>query len=137
MGLSKNQNAILHVARGKLNLSDTAYRSALVQVAGVTSSTELDRDGFEAMMGLFDYMGFKPLVSKGQNYGARAGMASFAQLEFIRNLWNEYTRGVHEDENALNKWLLRTFKISSLRFMTKAQAQKAITALKNMKSRAA
>ena len=34
---------------------------ALAHIAGVTSSTELDRAGFEAMMGFFDYLGFKPI----------------------------------------------------------------------------
>jgi hypothetical protein len=135
MTISKKQKAILHVAKSKLSLSDAEYRTALVHVAGVTSSTELDKAGFEAMMGLFEYMGFAPLTRQGQDYGARAGMASFAQLELIRTIWTEYTD--HTGEDALNKWLLRTFKVSSLRFLRKDAAQKAITALKAMKSRAA
>ncbi|WP_243722059.1 phage protein GemA/Gp16 family protein [Meridianimarinicoccus aquatilis] len=40
-------------------------------------------------------------------------------------------------ENSLNKWLLRCFKVSSLRFLKKEQGQKAITALKAMKTRVA
>jgi len=55
--------------------------------------TELDGDGFEAMMGLFEYLGFRPLVSQGPSYGARPGMASFAQIELIRALSREYTLG--------------------------------------------
>lgn len=135
MTLTNKQKAILHVAKGKLNLSERDYRAALVHVAGVTSSTELDKAGFEAMMGLFEYLGFEPLVARGADYGNRPGMASFAQIELIRAIWAEYTDNVGED--ALNKWLLRSFKVSSLRFLKKAAAQKAITALKSMKARAA
>lgn len=134
--LSRKQIAILHVGKTKLGMSDAQYRSALVHIAGVTSSKELDRSGFEAMMGFYDYLGFKPTRAEGPNYGNRPGMASFAQCELIRQLWHEYTRGEAGSEQ-LNKWLMRTFKISSLRFFTRGKAGHAITALKAMKSRAA
>ncbi|MBQ2260396.1 MAG: regulatory protein GemA [Loktanella sp.] len=135
MAMSKKQLAILHVAKGKLALSEAQYRTALVQIAGVTSSTELDQGGFEAMMGFFEYLGFKPLSASGPDYGERPGMASFAQIELIRTIWSEYTNQGGED--ALNKWLTRTFKVSSLRFLTMTKARNAIAALKHMKSRAA
>ena len=106
-------------------------------MAGVTSSKELDNGGFTAMMGYFEYIGFTPLTANGADYGSRPGMATFAQLELIRTLWRELTRATYSDETELNKWLFRTFKLSSLRFMTKLQGQKAITALKAMKARAA
>lgn len=133
--ISKAQIAILHVAKAKLAVPDDQYRSILVQVAGVTSSTDLDQAGFESVMGFFEYLWFKPMVAQGQNFGARAGMASFAQLELIRTLWAEWTHGRNED--ALNKSVLRTFKVSGLRFMTADRARKATTALKAMKRRSA
>ena len=135
--ISKPQKAILHVAKAKLGRDDELYRQVLVRIAGVTSSTELDQSGFTAMMGFFEYMGFTPLTSNGADYGRRSGMATFAQLELIRTIWRELTRNAYSDERELNKWLFRTFKVSSLRFMTKAQGQKAIAALKAMKARAA
>jgi hypothetical protein len=49
--ISKAQKAILHVAKAKLAVPDDQYRTILVQVAGVTSSTELDQAGFEGVMG--------------------------------------------------------------------------------------
>lgn len=137
MTLSRKQKALLHIAKSKLGLSDAEYRGALVQIGGgVTSSTELDQAGFEAIIGFFEYLGFAPLKPKGQDFGVRPGMASFAQLELIRALWGEYTRGA-ADEDALNKWLLAKWKVSSLRFLRKEAAQKIITALMAMKSRAA
>ena len=135
MPINNKQKAVLHIAKGKLGLTTGQYRSALVQIAGATSSTELDRAGFNAMMGCFEYLGFEPLTPRGADYGERPGMASFAQIELIRALWSEYTSDGGED--ALNKWMLRTFKVSSLRFLKKGAAQKAITALKAMKNRAA
>lgn len=135
MSLSRKKKAILHVAKGKLGLSDQEYRQCLIHVADVTSSNDLDRAGFEAVMGLFEYLGFKPLDARGPDYGARSGMASFAQIELIRVLWLEYTQDA--GEAALNKWLLHSFRVSSLRFLKKEQAQKAIAALKTMKARLA
>lgn len=137
MTLNKQQLAIIHIAKKDRGFSDGAYRSALAQIAGVTSSAELDHDGFLAMMGFFDYCGFKPADAKGANFGPRTGMASFAQIELVRVLWGEYTHRAHDGEGELNKWLMRTFKLSSLRFVTKDTARKVITALKVMKSRAA
>ncbi|ABG30066.1 regulatory protein GemA [Roseobacter denitrificans] len=136
MKLTNKQMALLHVAKSKLDLSEHQYRATLVQIAEVTSATELDQDGFDAIMGFFEYLGFTPLTPRAKDYGTRPGMASFAQIELILALWHEYTGG-KAGEAELNKWLLRTWKISSLRFLSKAMAPKAITALKSMKARAA
>ncbi|TCP43360.1 regulatory protein GemA [Rhodovulum marinum] len=135
--ISRNQRVLMKVAQRKLKIPDAAYRAALVEIAGVTSSNELDQEGFAAMMGWFQWLGFEPGSPRGQDYGQRPGMASFAQLELIRALWAEFTGHVYSGDDELGKWLLRTFKVSSLRFLTKADAQKAITALKHMKARAA
>ncbi|MFN3970887.1 MAG: regulatory protein GemA [Gemmobacter sp.] len=136
MTITSRQIAFIKVAVKQLGLSDSVYRSALAQIAGVTSSTELDREGFEALVGYFEYLGFRPMEAKGPDYGKREGMASWAQIELVRNLWWEYTRR-KAGEAELNKWLLSKWRISSLRFMTKDMAPKVITALKAMKARPA
>ena len=136
MTISRKQLALMHVARKKLGWTDAMYRSVLVEIAGVTSSTELDNDSFAAVMGFAEYCGFAPLKAKGQDYGDRPGMASFAQLEFIRTLWREYTR-FNAGEDELNKWLKNKWRIDSLRFLRRETAPKIITALKVMKARAA
>ncbi|NRB19768.1 MAG: DUF1018 domain-containing protein [Rhodobacteraceae bacterium] len=64
-------------------------------------------------------------------------MASFAQIELIRTLWGEFTRDAYDGEDGLNKWLERSWKTSSLRFLKVETAPKIITALKAMKARAA
>ena len=136
MPLSNSQNRIIHVAKAKLKLHDDTYRAALVHIAGVTSSTELDQEGFEAVMGFFNYMGFKPLEKTGPSYGNRPGMASFAQLELIRALWREWSGSLDMDvdQSGLTTWLKRSFKRDSLRFVTATDARKIIAALKMMKT---
>lgn len=135
--LSRSQYAVLNVAKAKLDLSEGAYRAILAHVAGVASATELDQDGFTAVMGFMVYLGFDPIGQRGADYGARPGMASYAQLELIRALWAEHTRRAYRGEDELNKWLMRSFKVSCLRFLTAEAARKAITALRHMKARAA
>lgn len=130
MQITPNQIKLLHVAKSKLKLADADYRAILVHLAECTSSTELDRAGFEAVMGFFEYLGFRPLSKSGPDYGHRPGMASFAQLELIRALWSEWSNG----EDGLNTWLKRTFKVDNLRFVTAALAPRIITALKAMKA---
>lgn len=137
MTISAKQKAILHVAKAKLALSDDTYRLALVKIAGVTSSNDLTPDGFNAVMGFFEHCGFRPLVAEGAAYGNRPGFASNAQIDLIRSLWMELHHACELDEEALNGWLLKWFKVSSLRFLKVQAAPKVITALKMWKQRAA
>ena len=118
-------------------MDDDTYRLALVKIAGVTTSNDLTQDGFEAVMGFFDHCGFKPTVAAGASYGSRPGFASPAQVELIRSLWMEVHHERDLDEGALNGWLRKFFKVSSLRFLPVQAAPKVITALKVWKQRAA
>lgn len=116
MAITANQLKLIWVAKSKLQMHDDVFRSALVQIGGVASTKELDKEGFEALMGFFEFCGFGPGQTTGPNYGDRPGMASFAQIELIRAMWQEYTRDTATKES-LNAWLERYWKISSLRFL--------------------
>ncbi len=135
MTLSKPQTTILHVAKGKLGLDDETYRQVLVRVAGVTSSKDMDNAGFLAVMGFFEYAGFRPTGKGAPRYGNRPGMATFAQIELIRELWREIHRERECDDVALIGWLHKYHKVDSLRFLTLDAARKAIVALKSWKAR--
>lgn len=137
MKLSRAQKAILHVAKAKLGWDDDTYRMVLARIAGVTSSVDLDQQGFEAMMGFAHYCGFRPLARGAPRYGDRPGMATFAQLELIRELWREVHGTRTCDDEALTGWLRKFFKVDSMRFLTLDAARKVITALKAWKSRPA
>ena len=135
MTMNTRQLALLAVARKDRGLSEDAWRSALAQIGGVTSAKDLDQEGFSAVLGYLEWLGFRPLEAKGPNYGNREGMASFAQLELIRNLWSEITRHAYSGEDELGKWLAAKFKVSALRFLKKDVAAKVITGLLMWKKR--
>ena len=130
MALTKKQTALIHVAKKQLGLGDDDYRAVLLHEAGVESSRDLDNDGFDAVMERFRDLGFKPTATP-PAYGRRAGMATPAQVAYIRSLWSEYTDGVGDDRS-LGKWLQRTVKVTDLRFVSFAAARKAITGLRAM-----
>lgn len=135
MTLSKSQTAILHVAKNQLSIDDDTYRTILVKLTGEVTSKDIDRAGFETVMGYFEYLGFRPMDSKAPRYGNRTGFASFAQIELIRELWREIHRASATDDEALAGWLLKYHKVSAMRFVTASMAQKIITALKHWKAR--
>jgi len=135
MTLTKPQITILHVAKSKLGWTDDIYRQVLVRIAGVTTCKDLDRDGFDAVMGFADHCGFRPLGKGAPRYGNRPGFATFAQLELIRELWREIHGDRVYDDAALSGWLLKYHKVSSFRFLTLLAGQKVITALKAWKAR--
>lgn len=133
MTMTKKRLSLIHVARNQLGLTDEDYRAILMKVAGVSSSTDLDGAGFDAVMAYFQRLGFTS-TRKRETFGERPGMATSAQVALIRKLWGEFTGG-EGTEAALGKWLERTFQVSALRFLPAGSAHKAIGALKTMTSR--
>lgn len=133
MALSRRQIALIAVARKKPGMTDGAYRTVLAQLFGKESTTELTQADSDVLFAFLEWSGFRPTLAQGPDFGARPGMASFAQLELIRALWHEFAGGAP----GLETWLKRCFHVDAERFLTAADARKAITALKAMKARAA
>lgn len=133
MALSRKQTKLLHVAKRQLGLSDDDYRAILDQEAGVASSKGLDNDGCDRVLRRFLALGFKPSAAP-PSYGHRAGMATPAQVGYIRSLWKEYTDGAGDDRS-LGLWLDRTVGASDIRFVSFGAARKAITGLRKMVER--
>lgn len=131
--MNRQRIAQIHVAKARLGLTDDAYRTLLRDHGGVESSKDLDDTGFECVMLGFRELGFESDWLK-RHFGYRPGMATPRQVALIRKLWGNFTEG-KGDEAQLGKWLYRTFKVSSPRFLTKAIAGKAIAALEDMASR--
>jgi hypothetical protein len=142
MSLTRKQLALVHVARAQLGMAEDDYRAILKQEAGVGSSRELDETGFAAVMARMQALGFEnpnataPFKQRPAraSFGTRPGMASMRQVEMIRDLYAEYKGGQPGDAE-LGRWIQRTFKVSSIRFLDYGDAQRAIGALKTMKSR--
>ena len=135
MALSRNQYAAIHGTRKQGGLSDEEYRDVLRTMAGVESAKDLDQAGFELVMQGFLALGIRSDFTK-TFYGFRLNRALPQQVSLIRQLWREYTGG-EGSAGALDKWLERTFGVSALRFLTAAQARKAIQGLFAMKKRQA
>ena len=68
MTVSRSQRALIHLAAKDRGLGDDQHRSALAQIGGVTSAKDLDAEGFTAMMGYFEYIGFAPIAAKGPSF---------------------------------------------------------------------
>ncbi len=82
----------------------------------------------------------RPLGKGAPRYGNRPGMATFAQLELIRELWRELRDARECDDEALLGWLRQYHKVDSMRMPRhggRAQAINAMTAWKARPRRAA
>lgn len=130
MPLARNKVAVIQVARQQLGLTDEDYRAMLSNIAGATSSKDLDDDGFEAVMFRLHQLGFRSTWNKA-NLGYRGAMATPRQVAKIRHLWGQFTDGKGTDAS-LGKWLEDKFKVSSLRFLEADPARKVIGALNGM-----
>jgi hypothetical protein len=132
MAISKSQLALIGVARKRLALDEDTYRDILHAVAGVESARDLDWIGFTKLMERFKALGFESDWSQ-RTFGNRRGMATPAQIDTIRRMWEAYA--VAPGEAGLNAWLQRTAKVSALRFLDADGAHKAINGLRAMIAR--
>ena len=120
MTITSRQVALLRYGQRQLGWNDATWRVTLAELGGVESTTDLDQAGFELVMAFLEYSGWRPGQAKGPDHGNRPGFASFAQLELIRTLWREWTRGegtaegLNRSKRASTR-LNRTFKVTQLR----------------------
>ena len=133
MPLARSQTAVLHVAKKQLALDDADYRAVLRNYGGVDSAADLSLDAFATVMSRMTALGFKSTWTK-RTFGVRDGMATPAQVDYIRDLWRRF-HGPDEKEAALSAWLRRFHKVDALRFLDAHGAGSVITALKSMSAR--
>ena len=129
MPISKQQKAVIHVAKSQLHMADEDYRALLLRVAGVRSSSDLEEPGFEALMAEFERLGFRSVKSPMQTV-RREGMATPAQIGKILALWKAYSG--RDDDLHLGKWLEKHFHVSHVRFLDDRRAGKVIAVLNKM-----
>lgn len=77
MVIGQKKKSLIHVAKSNLHLDDSSYRQILKGVAGVESSTELTREGFEKVMKRFEEMGFKGLLPSPYHPAPRGRLIPF------------------------------------------------------------
>ncbi len=66
MPIGRKKKVLVHIAKEGLHLDEESYRQILKGVAGVESSTQLTKEGFEKVMRRFQELGFKGLLSHPQ-----------------------------------------------------------------------
>lgn len=62
VAIGRKKKALVHIAKEDLHLDEESYRQILKGIAGVESSTQLNKEGFEKVMRRFQEMGFKGLL---------------------------------------------------------------------------
>ncbi|MDP2968716.1 MAG: DUF1018 domain-containing protein [Deltaproteobacteria bacterium] len=62
VAIGRRKKALVHIAKEDLRLDEESYRQILKGVAGVKSSTQLNREGFKKVMNRFQEMGFRGLL---------------------------------------------------------------------------
>lgn len=135
MGLNPRQIGKVKTAIKQLELPDDIYREILTEL-GVRSCKDLDNGGLDQLFAVFRQLGFHDTTDRGEQYGDdRAGMASAGQINYLRHLWKRWasTGGLE----GFGHWLERSYGVSSARFLTEADARRAIEGLKAMNRRKA
>lgn len=130
--MTPKQTALIHLAAKQLGFDEDLYRTILKVHGGVESAKDLDAPAFKRVMAYFTAHGFRSTWTQ-RTFGKRPGMASPQQIDAIRRLWEQWSG--QADEAALSRWLERSYRVSSLRFLTPASAANAINGLKAMVKR--
>ena len=128
--ISAAKKSVIHVARSQIGMDESVYRLMLDRVAGVTSSSDLNEDGFTRVMREFESLGFRSTKGRAQKQ-QREFMATAAQVGKIRSLWRDYLG--HDDEPSLNKWLRKHGGVDHVRFLEAYKAGKMIAVLLRMR----
>lgn len=132
--ITPKQIALLHVAKKQLSPDDDSYRAILARYGRCESAADLTQPGFTAVIKYFTAMGFRSTWTQ-RTYGYRPTMATPAQVDLIRSLWDKFSGKPDDNDAELNRWLERFHKVSSLRFVDNKKAAKVISALKAMLAR--
>jgi hypothetical protein len=123
---------LIHVGKAKMALGEDAYRAFLEGVAGKASCADMSERQLEAVLRAMRKNGFSQLPSRVQP--EEKGMASLAQLEYIKGMWQKCAR--NKSNAALLAFVNRIAGVKALRFLTIYTAQDVILALRDMMAKA-
>lgn len=126
--------AKIHIAKKELHLDDDTYRHLLQEVAGVTSSKDLNEQGMKKVLERLQQAGFKPRAAP-----KTRALANDSQSRMIRGLWLQ----LHElgavrspDEAALGAFVKRMTGSEALQWLSDRKASVVIEHLKKWRKRA-
>jgi len=123
---------LIHIGKGKMALTDDAYRAFLDGVCGKTSCADMNVRQLESVLRVMRKNGFD--LAPRRVRPEEKGMATLAQLEYIKGMWAKCAR--NKSDKALTAFVYRIAKVKTLRFLDEQSAQKVILALRDMMAQA-
>ncbi|AGN38686.1 regulatory protein GemA [Rhizobium phage RR1-B] len=141
-----NTIAIINVAKSQLEMEETEYRALLVRVAGIASLRAMSERQRIDVVDEFKRLGFKVLPGKSAKgkLEKHRPTANRPWSRYIHALWKSCARlGVIDDASvkALNAFCKRfisseeTNVVVDVDFLSQAQAEPIVSALKSMERR--
>ena len=139
--MSTDHIKAIHVLKGKLRLSDDAYRALLIQLTGHSSSKAMTqpqrRTVREHLQRLAAHMGIEQPATRQRPLAdaafAKAKADASPRERKVWALWHQLHRdGLVDNPSAaaLNAWVKRQVGVDALRFCTGPQLDTLIEALK-------
>lgn len=122
--------AQIHIAKSQLGWSDEEYRDILWTVSRVRSAKDLDWSGRKKLLDHMKRCGWKPAAPR--KAGTTKAVAH-GQPGLVRSLWDElHAAGKVRDpsDKALGAWLKRNGWPERVEWLSGAQINRAIEALK-------
>jgi hypothetical protein len=123
---------LVHVGKGKMALTDEAYRVFLEGVTGKQSCADMSERQLAAVLRVMRENGFDYIPRRVKPLDK--GRATTAQLEYIKGMWETCAR--NKSEAALLAFVNRIAHVKALRFLTVYTAREVILALRDMMIRA-
>jgi len=119
---------LIHIGKGKMALTDDAYRAFLSGTVGKDSCTTMSIRQLETVLRVMRKNGFDSTARR-VSYEERGG-ATLEQLEYIKGMWAKCAR--NKSDKALTTFVNRIARVKTLRFLTVETAQKVMLALRDM-----
>jgi len=128
----KRLTRLIHVGKGKMALTEDAYRAFIGGITGRNSCSEMSEAQLKAVLRVMRKNGFPLEIRRVKP--KEMGRATLAQLEYIKGMWAKCAR--NKSDAALLKFVNRIVRVKSLRFLTEETATKVILALRDMMAKA-
>jgi phage gp16-like protein len=123
---------LIHIGKGKMGLTDDAYRAFLEGITGKQSCADMTERQLAAVLRAMRKNGFEFLPRRVQP--EEKGGAATAQLEYIKGMWQKCPR--NKSDAALLALVNRIAHVKALRFLTVETARDVILALRDMMTKA-
>jgi phage gp16-like protein len=123
---------LIHIGKGKMGLTDDAYRAFLEGICGKQSCADMTERQLAEVLWAMRRNGFDLPPRRVQPN--EKGSATLSQLEYIKGMWQKCARNKSDD--ALRAFVNRIARVKSLRFLTVETARKVLLALQDMAAKA-